>query len=211
MVRQMRMLAAVLASGFLALSFTWPAVAVGVTGGFAQVQADGTPTEWDFVGEYQLDLLTADTALVNKNGGLTVEGLLWCPTIDGLPISDFVGISWDATQYLGRKSAITASYGPAIAHQCNTETPVRWRTLGPGTQNKVQWIYAANGKFGVGTVHLELRVLSYQEIILELGEEGCPATGIGTPFWDANGDGVCAYAVYLWGAEQVDLRVIRSR
>ena len=179
---------------------------------------DESQPPWDTITGFQLDVLTADRALVNKNGGLTIEGRISCDSIDGLPIDPYVGISWGATQYVGRKGAITARYDPAIAHNCIGDPSVPWRTLGPGTQNKVMWIYAPNGKFASGSVHIELNVFSHQELVSQWWDPDrwdfspdCSTTDPGTGFFDSNGDGFCAYYVEIWGAEQFDLRTERAR
>jgi hypothetical protein len=180
------------------------------------------PEGWDAITEIQLDVLTADTAYVNRAGGLTVEGGLWCPSLIGLPLDPYLAIEWSAIQYVGRKTAITARYEPAIAHQCydpaNPGQPVRWRTLGPGTQDKIEWVYASNGKFAVGAVHLEVRVLAHYELLTQwfdpTGPEydaRCSPVERSDGFYDQNGDGLCAYSGDIWGAEQFDLKAIRAR
>jgi hypothetical protein len=182
----------------------------------------GVTPQWDWAGEFRLDVLTADRALVNRYGGLTIEGRAWCKSMAGLPVDQYLNVSWDATQYVGRKTAITAGYEPAIAFDCHDEAaptaPVSWRTLGPGTQNTVEWIYASNGKFAAGMVHVEVRIESWQELVSQWWDSSrddydsrCSTTPTTSGFFDANGDGFCAYNVIVWGAEQFDLRAARVR
>ena len=186
----------------------------------APVAAEDPPA-WDFDGEYKIETFTADRAQVNKNGGLTIDGSLWCPALVG-HLDPYLGIEWTATQYLGRKGAITATYEPAIAHPCYDSSGglVHWATKGPGTQDKTMWIYAPNGKFGAGTVHVELRTggQSSDQFITQRFDptrpdysDTCSMTPDDAGFYDSNGDGYCAYNVLLWGDEQFDLRVARAR
>ena len=183
---------------------------------------NGRPPEWDAGAEFALDPFTADRAYVNRYGGLTVEGRILCAALRATPFDQYVGVSWEATQYVGRKGAITARYDPAIALDCLNESaptvPVVWTTRGPGTQDQVQWIYASNGKFGAGMVHLEIRVESRMNIVTQWWDpdgEGydpaCSPVDPGNGWFDRNGDGYCAFTAVLWGAEQYDLRAERAR
>jgi hypothetical protein len=131
---------------------------------------------------------TVDQMLVNRSGGITVSGQLDCSAqvaeayggAENIPpdTSVYVGKQWTATQYLGRGKAITASYSSGIASVCFTNDPTRfdgdvtapwpWATLYGFPVGTTQWVYAANGKFAAGAIHVELTVDS---VSLPVGED----------------------------------------
>lgn len=133
-------------------------------------------------GEYAFDM-SATQALVNSAGGLFVAGQLSCPSAtitqalsdavqmavnDGFTEADnasladgavFANANWVATQYVGRTKVVTARYDSGIASPCYGfpgGPPYDWRTLYPYPVGGDQWIYADNGKFATGRIHVEI-------------------------------------------------------
>lgn len=119
--------------------------------------------------EQQPDLLTVKRVLVNRLGGITVEGRIDCTAAiqawgqDGSLAG--VNIDWTARQPLGRRGAVTARYQSAIAticHDPHNENPLLppypWYTHPPITDPSIWWVYPdAGGKFAAGPIHLDVR------------------------------------------------------
>lgn len=119
--------------------------------------------------EQHPQLLTVKRVLVNRMGGITVEGRIDCTAAaqawgqDGSLAG--VNVDWSARQPVGRKSAVTAHYESSIATIChdpaNTNPlvpPYPWYTHPPITDPSIWWVYPANGgKFVAGQIHLDVR------------------------------------------------------
>jgi hypothetical protein len=121
---------------------------------------------------------TADQVQVNRYGGITVSGQLDCSAqvaaiyggAASIPdnTSVFVSKSWVATQYVGKGKVVTASYDSGIASVCFTNDPGMyygdvtapwpWQTLYAYPVGETQWVYSQTGKFGSGSIHVELTV-----------------------------------------------------
>lgn len=131
---------------------------------------------------------TVDQVLVNRYGGITVSGQLDCSAqvasvyggSENIPADTtvFVGKQWTAIQYVGRGKVVTASYSSGIASVCFTNDPTMyggdvtppwpWATLYGFPVGTTQWVYADNGKFAAGAIHVELTVDS---VALTVGED----------------------------------------
>jgi hypothetical protein len=131
---------------------------------------------------------TVDQVLVNRYGGITVSGQLDCSAqvaavyggSENIPADTtvYVGKQWTATQYVGRGKAVSASYSSGIASVCFTNDPGMyggdvtapwpWATLYGFPVGTTQWVYADNGKFAAGAIHVELTVDS---VTLMVGED----------------------------------------
>lgn len=131
---------------------------------------------------------TVDQVLVNRYGGITVSGQMDCSaqvaSVYGGPenipadTTVFVGKQWTATQYVGRGKTISASYSSGIASVCFTNDPNMyhgdvtppwpWSTLYGYPVGTTQWVYADNGKFAAGAIHVELTLDSVE---LQVGED----------------------------------------
>lgn len=121
---------------------------------------------------------TVDLVQVNRYGGITVSGQLDCSAqvaaiyggAASIPdnTSVFVSKSWVATQYVGKGKVVTASYDSGIASVCYTNDPGMyygdvtapwpWQTLYAYPVGETQWVYSQTGKFGSGSIHVELTV-----------------------------------------------------
>ena len=128
---------------------------------------------------------TVDQVLVNRYGGITVSGQADCSTqvaaIYGAPenipsgTSVFVNAEWVATQYVGRNKAVTAEYHSGIAHLCYTNDPNMyygdvtppwpWATRYGFPVGDIQWVYASNGKFVTGPIHIEMTSSSVELVV----------------------------------------------
>ena len=125
---------------------------------------------------------TVDQVLVNRYGGITVSGRMDCSEqvadiyggAENIPAGTtvFVGKQWTATQYVGRGKVITASYSSGIASVCFTNDPAvfggdvtppwPWGTNYGFPVGTTQWVYADNGKFAAGAIHVELTLDSVE-------------------------------------------------
>lgn len=125
---------------------------------------------------------TVDAVLVNRYGGITISGTLDCTAAVAdayggaeniqADTTVFVSKSWVATQYVGRGKVVTASYDSGIASVCYTndpaimswpgysEAPWPWSTQYGYPVGGTQWVYSSTGKFGAGSVHVELTIES---------------------------------------------------
>lgn len=138
--------------------------------------------------------ILADKVLVNKSGGITVEGSCDCTqaVVDRYgqdpaahPDMVLLAVNWDAYQYVGRTKVVSAQYRAGIATPCYVKGqagPYRWQTRFPFPIGDIQWVYSPNGKFAAGPIHVE--VFS---------------------------DGSLADDVMLYGMSQADLRAVRPR
>jgi hypothetical protein len=82
---------------------------------------NGRQPQWDNGTWFPMEVFTVDRVYLNRYGGVTAEGLAWCPSLaaspfgEGSTVSPYIAIDWDATQYVGRTTAIHGSYGSDIA------------------------------------------------------------------------------------------------
>jgi hypothetical protein len=175
----------------------------------------------------ELDLqLTIDRVYINGRGGIEVEGSSWCPEAAEILTGDFEGdlyanAAWDAVQYVGRKTALVASYESAIAHPCwvggdPTHGPYRWQTRYPYPDGSLQWVYAVNGRFGSGTIHIEASAGTETWTISQnfapggyTSDEMTVPYDAGAP--DGNGDGWSVTHYFWFGWDQADLKPIKAR
>ena len=71
---------------------------------------------------------------------------------------------WTAFQYVGRTKVVTASYPSGIAQPCyleGTPSPYAWQTLYGFPVGQTQWVYSTTGKFGAGSVRIEIDAQGY--------------------------------------------------
>jgi hypothetical protein len=170
---------------------------------------------------------SVDRAYLNGKGGIEVEGSSWCPEAADVLSADsgamaFAGASWSAVQYVGRKTAMHASWESAIAHPCWDSAdpehgPYLWQTRYAYPSGALQWVYAWDGKFGSGTIHVE--GFGSTEII-DMAQTFAPAgwTSFEGEYvryeadcQDSDGDGWCV-THHLWsGWDGADLKPIRVK
>jgi hypothetical protein len=183
--------------------------------------------DWDlWVDDYQdanVDLLTIDRVWVNRYGGITAEGRLWCPTAQDLfpGFQDIVlNVNWDATQYIGRKTAITARYESYFGSLCDETPPPVWQTMkfAPGGGAEVGWIYSTSGKFATGSIHVEaeayggfLAIAQWWDPDGDRYDPTCSTEPNSGGWVDNDGDGFCVTEVWLGTRAQADLKAVRAR
>lgn len=170
---------------------------------------DGSQPEWDNGAWFPMEVFTVDRVYLNRYGGITAEGLAWCPALAASPAGPepIIGIDWEATQYVGRKTAIHGAYGSDIGKWCfdaaHPDTPVRWTSMHPsGTEADTAWVYGIEGRFGSGMVRIDADSYNDLSVISQWwdpqGQDYSPTCST-TPdpdgWYDANGDGFCAYAI----------------
>ncbi len=125
---------------------------------------------------------TVSQVLVNRLGGITASGTMNCTNDvtayyagvgQQVPanLTVVTGPSWTATQPAGRHTSITASWNPDHANPCyNTNpsipgaelcpagapAPCSWITSHFGSSDTPFYVYATNGKFVPGPIHVDL-------------------------------------------------------
>jgi hypothetical protein len=175
---------------------------------------NGQEPRVDFDGWFPMEVFTVDRVFVNRTGGITVEGLAHCPALATSPAGPvpIISIDWNATQYIGRRTAIHGSYGSDIGKFCfdpeAEETPVRWTSMHPsGTGAATAWVYGVDGKFGSGTIIIEADALNDMSSVtqgwdpdLEGYDPACTTDVKANGGYDHNGDGFCAYSI--WSGQQ---------
>jgi hypothetical protein len=171
---------------------------------------NGAELMWDYGTWFPMEVFTVDRVYINRYGGVTAEGLAWCPALAAVPAGPepIIGINWDATQYVGRKTAIHGSYGSDIGKFCfdvaDPLKPVRWTSMHPsGTGAETAWVYGVDGKFASGTIRIDADSYNEMEIVTQwwdAGGEGYNPACSNEPdpvdpdgWYDANGDGFCAF------------------
>lgn len=190
-----------------------------------RIWATGWPPEDDIASEHSM-ALAISRVYQNGKGGIEVEGTSWCDAADVLT-GDFEGdlyanAQWTAWQYVGRKTALQASYDSAIAHPCWVGSdpdhgPYDWQTRYPYPDGSLQWVYAWNGKFGGGTIHVEAQSQTEAVIVTQsFAPEGWLSfEGIFVPYdadgVDNNDDGWSVTHHYWFGWDQADLKPIRVK
>ena len=118
---------------------------------------NGRQPQWDNVTWFPMEVFTVDRVYLNRYGGVTAEGTAWCPGLAASPFGPvpYINIDWDATQYVGRKTAIHGSYGSDIANMCfdpNQRTsPVRWTSMHPSGTGATTGTAAGTGTAGPGS------------------------------------------------------------
>ena len=174
---------------------------------------------WD---EQAFEAFTVDRVFLNRYGAITVEGSLSCDLAEGdeLAANDMVlvNVNWDAIQYVGRKTAIHASWDSGIATPCwqnGSPGPFTWQTLYPYPQGGVQWVVGQDGKFGTSTVHVDANASGgYQVIRQGFDPTGTWTSPEGSPVpyeadcEDNSGDGFCVASHAYYGWAPADLKPI---
>jgi len=180
---------------------------------------NGLEPQWDAWAWFPIEVFTVDRVYVNRTGGITVEGLVWCPSLAGSPAGPepIIGINWDATQYVGRKTAIHGSYGSDIGKLCfdsqHPTAPVRWTSMHPsGTSAATAWVYGMDGKFASGTIIVDADSLNDMSSVSQSWDPerwdydpACSTDATPDGFFDSNGDGFCAY--YIEAGQRVTAAV----
>lgn len=184
------------------------------------------PPQDDGAMEFDLQV-SIDRVYLNGRGGIEVEGTSWCPEGADILTGDFLGdlyanADWTATQYVGRKTALVASYSSAIAHPCweggdPDHGPYAWQTRYPYPDGSLQWVYAQNGRFGGGSIHVEASSSAETATVSQTFAPGGWTSNDGTfvPYDpgapDGNGDGWSVTHYYWFGWDQADLRPLKAR
>lgn len=181
---------------------------------------NGLAPRVDYDGWFPMEVLTVDRVWINRSGGISAEGLAWCPSVAPFVVDQvpYIGIDWAATQYVGRRTAIHGSYGSDIAKWCfdpdDPEAPVRWTSMHPaGTEAAIAWVYGVDGRFGSGTVIIEADALNDLSSIIQSWDpdlegydpDGCSPVFKANGAYDHNGDGFCHYAI--WSGQVVTAAV----
>lgn len=177
---------------------------------------NGNQPEWDGGTWFPMEVFTVDKVWLDRWGGVSAEGLAWCPSLAASPVGPdpIIGINWDAIQYVGRRTAIHGSYGSDIGKNCfdpaHPTTPLRWTSMHMGLQEPTRaWVYGVDGRFGSGTIRIEAdsyndmsQVTQWWDPNGEGYSAACSTTDpngngrVDTGEWfDANGDGFCAYSI----------------
>lgn len=174
---------------------------------------------WD---EATFASFTVDRVFLNRYGAITVEGSLSCDLAEGDELASvdmvLVNVNWDAIQYVGRKTAIHASWDSGIATPCwqnGSPGPFTWKTLYSYPQGGVQWIVGQDGKFGTSTIHIDADASGrYQVIRQDFDPTGTwiNPEGSAVPYQagceDNNGDGFCVASHAYYGWAPADLKPI---
>jgi hypothetical protein len=190
---------------------------------------NGRQPEWDNGTWFPMEVFTVDRVYLNRYGGVTAEGTAWCPSLAASPFGPvpYIGINWDATQYVGRKTAIHGSYGSDIANTCfdpiHRTTPVRWTSMHPsGTEAATAWVYGENGRFASGTIRIDADSYNEMELVTQWwDEQGDGYSNLCSPvdidingdgftdgWYDSNGDGFCAFNVQSGQRTTANLKTI---
>lgn len=184
---------------------------------------NGGEPQVDYDAWFPMEVFTVDRVWVNRTGGISAEGLAWCPSLAAVPggPEPIIGINWTATQYVGRRTAIHGSYGSDIGKWCFDElaptAPVRWTSMHPaGTEAAMAWVYGVDGKFASGTIVIEADSLNDMSSITQSWDpdlegydpEGCTTQPNDIGAFDVNGDGFCNYAI--WAGQRVTAAVKTS-
>jgi hypothetical protein len=171
--------------------------------------------------------LSVDRVYLNGKGGIEVEGTSWCPEAADVLSADpgamaFANANWSAIQYIGRKAALHAEWASAIAHACwdgadPSHGPYAWQTRYAYPSGALQWVYAWDGKFGSGTIHVE--AVGNTELFA-VAQNFAPDGWTSYEGWyvpyaaeceDSNGDGWCV-THHVWsGWAGADLKPIRVK
>jgi hypothetical protein len=197
-----------------------------VTVDLVRIWATGWPPEEDEAFEHDM-ALAVNKVLLNRNGGIEVEGTSWCPDAADILAGDFEGdlyanANWMALQYIGKKTAISASYESAIAHPCwvggdPEHGPYSWETRYPSPDGALQFVYAVNGKFSNKTIHVEAASSTETMLVTQnFAPQGWTSfEGLYVPYdpegTDINGDGWSVSHHYWFGWIQADLKPITVR
>lgn len=197
-----------------------------VTMTIPRVWAMEWPPQDDRWEEHELQL-TVERVYLNGKGGIEVEGTSSCPEAADIlePGSDqmvFGNARWSAVQYVGRKTALTTGWDSAVAHPCWAASdpdhgPYAWETRYPYPSAAIEWMYATNGKFGSGSIHVEAAANAE---LLTVNQNFAPDgwtsfEGEYVPYDaacdDSDGDGWCVTRHVWSGWAQADLKPIRAR
>lgn len=114
---------------------------------------------------------TVDSVLVNKTGGITASGTVDCTAEvtayfapNPIPADTMVLVneSWTASQRIGRKTMLQATYGSNYANQCFDNTasssgaPYPWMTSQFNSTDTPFYVYSPDGAFKKGAIHVDL-------------------------------------------------------
>lgn len=219
----MRRLLGLAAAACLIMGSIGPAAAVEAP---ASHQADrlisGTIDEWppeaDRWTEVTFELFTVDRIYLNKYGGITAEGRIACePLGEEEPADGWIlaGIWWTALQYVGRKTALTASATMARAVPCwqsGVTGPTPWITsLRITPQDGVQWVYSEQGKFGSGSIYIDAQANAGYQVITQHFDPSGGTAPYDPACLDENGDGYCVDEVFYNSLFQANMKPIRVR
>lgn len=194
---------------------------------------NGAPPEWDNRTWFPMEVFTVDKVYLNRYGGITAEGMVLCSALGewlhgqqpvGTDPTVYIGINWDATQYVGRRTAIHGSYGSDIAKVCydtdHPTTPVRWQSMHPsGAGAEVAWVYGVDGRFGSGTIRIDADSFNDMSTVTQWWDpsgaaynDACTTVDANADGWyDSNGDGFCAYYVEAGQRTTANVRTITLR
>ena len=196
-----------------------------VTMTIPRVWAMEWPPEPDSGFEYDM-ALTVDRVYLNGKGGIEVEGTSWCPDAEALPHGGvdflFAGVNWQALQYVGRKTALSAGYASGIAHPCwdagePDHGPYAWQTRYPYPDGGLMFVYSPSGKFGSNSIHIEAFSDTSARLVVQNFAPGgwTSYEGEYVPYdefcEDNDGDGWCVTEHFWFGFAQADLKPIKVR
>lgn len=204
---------------------TGPPTTVSIEVGRAYNGGEPLADDWAWFG---LETFAVDRVYLNRYGGVTAEGLILCRGLadfygiePGLGESPALGIDWQATQYVGRRTAIHGTYLADIANFCfDPASPTvaqRWRSLHPaGDEAVTAWVYGEEGRFGSGSIRIDAAVLGQSLFVVQWWNQGradyapdrCGITGE-LEFTDVNHDGFCAVQVEVGQRTTANLKTLR--
>lgn len=176
---------------------------------------------WD---EQAFEVFTVDRVFLNRYGAITVEGSLSCRLAMGDVLAPdnrvLVNVNWDAIQYVGRRTAIHASWDSGIATPCwqnGSSGPFTWQTLYPYPQGNVQWIVGQDGKFGTSMIRIDANASGGYQVIRQkfVDPTWINPEGSSVPYQadcqDSNGDGFCVASHAYYGWAPADLKPIVAK
>lgn len=178
---------------------------------------DGDPSATS--GRFEISSFTVDRVELNANGGIRVFGTVWCPAVEGTPFEsmNIVGMDWQATQYVGRRTAIHATWSSDQGLSCWVPDagPVTWRTMSSASRlpDGEWWVYGTDGRFGSGSIVIQAGITAYSYVAQywdPRSDDYRPdcTTDTSALMVDTNGDGFCAYYTDNGARAQATLRTI---
>lgn len=184
----------------------------------------GEDPRWDAFFSPVVERFTVDRVELNRYGGLRISGTLHCPSVEGTPFEqgNWLGMELTVTQYAGRRITIHGSWGSDIALNCfrtSEPGPVPWVTRSSASTlpDGEWWIYGTDGRFAAGEVLVAAGVTfwtapgQWWDPEGEGYDPGCSTTPRDDGFYDANGDGFCAYYVDAGARVQAMVRTDGSK
>lgn len=185
--------------------------------------------------------IVADTAVVNKTGGLTVSGTMSCAdAVNDFDWSRFSGdantppanltaalnVNWDAYQPVGRKTMLQAGYDsehkdtcyntnqkPPFGPSCGTDLTARcpWLTSSYNSTSLPFYIYSSAGKFAPGALHVDIKSADSDGWIIINGEIQCELPGVPKPINCADNQEATPITLNISQFSGFDLRATRLR